>query len=151
MTDTILIVDDNLTYAKWTEAVLRQAGYDIAFAESARTGLSQAVENPDKFQAVFSDITMEHPGAGLVLIPKLRSRGYKGITVLVSTGFDYPIVFWLSKLTLPLIGVDGLVIKKAMRDAGKWRIEWISKRNGIRELKDRIGHIVDIPNWVRPK
>ena len=151
MPNTILIVDDNRTYAQWTEAVLHTGGYEAEHATSADSGMAMVREQPDKYVALFSDITMEHPGAGLFLIPKLRRMGYRGVVVLESTGFDYPIIHWLSAWTLYLIGVDGLVIKRKMLRDGKWSIDWISKRDGVADLVRRLQGIVDIPGWEQPK
>ncbi len=147
MPDTILIVDDNRDYARWTESVLQSAGYSVEHAFSATEGLAKVKENPQKFFAIFSDITMEHSGAGLTMIPKMRRIGYQGVVVLESTGFDYPIVHFLSKWTLHLFGVDGLIIKRKMLKEGKWQIDWISKRETVHDLNEKMKKIETIPGW----
>lgn len=145
---TVLIVDDNRDYAGWTAAVLEQAGYPTNHVLNAAEGID-AVTKYTGYLAVFSDITMEHPGAGLAMVPKLRKLGYRAPIVLVSTGFDYAIVFWLSRLTLRWIGVDGLVVKRKMKQHGKWEIKWISKRAGVDSLARRLAAITEIPGWKR--
>jgi len=147
MPESILIVDDNTGYAQWTEAVLRKAGYsDFTHVKNARAGLDAVRSNPP-FSAIFSDITMEHPGAGLMMIPKLRKLGYSGVVILESTAFDYEIVYWLARRTLRSMGVDGLVIKRLMNDHGRWEVQWISQREGVSVLRERLTGITEIPDW----
>ncbi|MDK9698852.1 MAG: response regulator [bacterium] len=145
----ILIVDDNAKYAEWVRAVLEHAGYLVDHVWNAKSGVDTIQANPAKYTAVFSDITMEHPGAGLFMVPKLRRLGYQGAIVLVSTGFDYQSVFLLSRFTLGLLGVDGLVVKRELLQHGRWHIKWITQKQRTQDLRQTMAAIQSVPNWEK--
>jgi len=147
MSDTVLIVDDNFKYAGWIRSVLESVGFAAEHVPNARDGRSAIKKEPEKYVAVFSDITMEHPGAGLTLVPRIRLAGYRGAVILVSTGFDLPVVFLFSRFALRLLGVDGLVVKQLLRTNGEWKIAWLRNRPALAVIRERLASVTRVPNW----
>src|SRR5256886_16981897 len=68
----VLIVDDQRNMRTTTALVLRQAGYDVAEAESGETALSRLLAEP--FDVVLTDLKMAPPDGVAVL------RGPLGIS-----------------------------------------------------------------------
>lgn len=150
MTHKILLVDDNRMYANWMRSLFELQQFEVTFVESSTEGIVILKNDPSLYDAVVSDITMEHPGAGLTMSCKMRTLGYGGLIVLVSTGFDMKLVYLLAKWTLRWIGVDGIVRKKGLRNLGEWKINWLTNRNESSDFVSKFTHLQKIPNWTNP-
>lgn len=108
----LLLVDDNEKYAAIITNHFRPLGYEIDHALSAADGLSMFTKNGlDHYALIVTDITMESQVAGLFMLRKIHTMGYRGPIVIASTGFDFPGAKALSKLFLRPTGATYLVPK----------------------------------------
>ena len=111
-----LIVDDNDDYTAMLLSHLEPRGYKFDRARSALEGLKQLQETgPTHYSLIVTDITMEGQTAGLRLIRQIRRSGYRGVLMVASTGFNLAVVLHLSRIFLPLWGVDLLIPKKPLK------------------------------------
>jgi CheY-like chemotaxis protein len=111
-----LLIDDNDDYAGMLLEHLVPRGFRFDRAFSAREGL-QAVRRagPKTYELMVTDITMDGHTAGLRLIRKVRRAGYRGVLIVASTGFNFPLVLHLSRPVLRFWGVDVLVPKEPLK------------------------------------
>ncbi|MCX7835540.1 MAG: response regulator [bacterium] len=151
MNDTILLVDDNKMYANWMQSLFASYFIPFHYVESSIEALQEIKQKLTTYTIVVSDITMEHPGAGLTMCWKMRRLGFRGIIWIVSTGFDNRLVFWFSKLTLRFIGVSGIIRKKELREIGIWEVHWLQKTNNIPERLLSLSQRQSIPNWNKKR
>lgn len=108
----LLIVDDNMKYAKILDKYFQGLGYQVELALTGEEGLKCVLEKGvEYFQVIVADITMESQLAGLFMLSRMRRRGYRGTVVLASTGFDVPGVISFSRLFLRGFGINYLVPK----------------------------------------
>jgi CheY-like chemotaxis protein len=111
-----LIVDDNDTYAAMLLRHLEPDGFHFDRARSAGEGLEMLQKNgAAAYSLIVTDITMEGQTAGMKLIRQLRRKGYRGIVLVASTGFNFPPVLFISRFFLRLWGVDVLTPKEPLR------------------------------------
>jgi len=111
-----LLIDDNDDYAAMLLDHLIPRGFHFDRACNAREGI-QVVRQAgvSAFELIVTDITMDGHTAGLRLIRKVRREGYRGVLIVASTGFDFPLVLHLSRPVLNLWGVDALVPKEPLK------------------------------------
>ena len=108
----LLLVDDNDKYAALLSEYFSPMGYEIDRAYNAEEGLSLFSKNSsDHYDVIVTDITMESQLAGIYMIKKIHRLGFRGISVIASTGFDVPFGMFFSRLFLRSYGVDYLVPK----------------------------------------
>ncbi len=111
-----LIVDDNDTYAAMLLRHLEPDGFRFDRARSAGEGLEMLQKNgAEAYSLIVTDITMEGQTAGMRLIRQLRRKGYRGIVLVASTGFNFSPVLFFSRFFLKLWGVDVLTPKEPLR------------------------------------
>ena len=111
-----LIIDDNDRYADLLLDHLVPRGYQFERARSAQEGMETLIKaGPQGYSLIVTDITMEGQTAGLRLIRKIRRHGYRGVLIVASTGFNFPIVLHLSRPFLAVWGVDVLVPKEPLK------------------------------------
>jgi len=84
-----LIIDDDNSYIESTRAVLLSIGYEVATANSGKTGFQAAqASHPD---VILLDVMMESDGAGLDTVRKLlEDPGTRTIPVILETGVHKP-------------------------------------------------------------
>lgn len=126
MNEPALIIDDNDGYADMLVGHLAPRGYRFDRARSAGEGMAELVKaGPRGYSLIVTDITMEGHTAGLRLIRKIRRHGYRGVLIVASTGFDFPLVLHLSRPLLTIWGVDVLIPKKPLK-SGKLACQPVS-------------------------
>ena len=103
--ETILLVDDIPEVLESIGGLLRHAGYTVVGFDQAGAALVAFLENPGRFDALVTDLSMPGMG-GLELCREVR-RESPDIPVLAITGFDGTV----SPDELVAAGVDALVIK----------------------------------------
>ena len=133
MPERTLIIDDNRRYTKMLQERLEQQGCKVEKVLSAQDSIKHlSIVEPDHYQIIFTDITMETQVSGIGLTYRIRRRlGFKGCLIIYSTGFNFPAVLWISKLLFRAIGADGLIPKNGLID-GKPRLTAISKNPLLR-------------------
>lgn len=149
MNHSILLVDDNRMYANWMLSLFASYNLQVKYVESSIEAIKELSQNPSRYLAIVSDITMEHPGAGLTMCWKMRRMGFQGIIWIVSTGFDYQSVFLLSRLTLKLFGVNGIIRKKELREHGIWEVHWLTKPIDTNDVLLKLTTRQSIPDWTK--
>ncbi|NQS98279.1 MAG: response regulator [candidate division Zixibacteria bacterium] len=128
MFNRTLIIDDNRRYTKMLQERLEQRGCKVEKVLSARDSIKHfSLVEPNHYQIIFTDITMETQVSGIYLTYRIRRRlGFKGCLIIYSTGFNFPIVLWISRLFFRALGADGLIPKRGLID-GRPRLAAISK------------------------
>jgi CheY-like chemotaxis protein len=91
----ILLVEDHQDTRQVLARLLTHWGFDVAPAESLKTGLAQLDGGP--FDVILSDIGLPD-GTGHALISEARRRG-KNILAIALSGFGHPTEVQLAKLT----------------------------------------------------
>jgi CheY-like chemotaxis protein len=82
---SVLLVEDNDEVAALVTDMLRQLGYEVMRAATARAALG-ALENERRVDLVFSDIMMPGPMDGIDLAREIRARR-RELPVLLTSGF----------------------------------------------------------------
>jgi DNA-binding response OmpR family regulator len=85
---TVLIVDDETLLLKTLSNALRDAGYDVFPAGTAKDGQSVLEDDARKVDLLVLDVKLPDR-SGLDLLKDQRDRGYAG-HVIVMTAFDNP-------------------------------------------------------------
>ena len=112
-----LIIDDNRRYTKMLRERLEQASCKVEHVLSSRESLSLLKKtDPNNYRLIVSDITMESQVSGIFLVMKIRRMGYHGGLVIYSTGFNFLLVNLISRPFFRLLGVDGLIAKKGLKN-----------------------------------
>ena len=83
--DCVLLVEDDAEVAALVEEMLRNLGYDVVHAASAKAALG-ALANHRRIDLVFSDIMMPGGTNGLQLAKEIRLRR-PGLPVLLTSGY----------------------------------------------------------------
>ncbi len=114
----LLIVDDNDRYARLMEGFFSQKkSYLIDRANCAQAALSIFAERGYAYYDILvTDITMETQLIGLSMVRELNHRGFRGTTIVASTGFDFPGMITLSCFFLRFLRVHYIVPKKTVID-----------------------------------
>jgi len=108
----LLLVDDNEKYAAILTEYFLNYSFQIDRAANAAEGLALYRKNGASYYSVIvTDITMESQLAGIFMIRKIHEEGFRGTSVIASTGFDFPTGIFFSRLLLKGFGVDYLVPK----------------------------------------
>jgi PAS domain S-box-containing protein len=81
----ILVVDDESAVAAFVTARLQQLGYRVAAFRDPREALAAHQQNPSRFQAIVTDLTMPHL-TGIELIQRIRALGHD-IPAVIITGY----------------------------------------------------------------
>ena len=127
MSIPVLIIDDNRKYTALLKERLEKAGCSVEHILSSRQAYELfSGENPNSYQIIITDITMETQVSGIFLTGRIRRMGFKGCLVIYSTGFNFKVVLWLSVLFFKLFRADGLIPKDGLI-AGKPKLTQISK------------------------
>jgi signal transduction histidine kinase len=83
----ILVVEDNVEVGTFSTQLLQDLGYVTTWAANGADALKLLEEQPDGFDAVFSDVVM--PGmSGVDLGHEVRRR-YPGLPVLLTSGYSH--------------------------------------------------------------
>jgi CheY-like chemotaxis protein len=82
----ILVVDDDPVFAAATGAVLRNAGFDVCYAEDFRLAL-EVLEGSQPVDLMLTDIVMPQRVNGLALARMARMRR-PGLKIVYMTGYD---------------------------------------------------------------
>jgi two-component system, NtrC family, sensor kinase len=119
---TVLLVEDNPEVAEVAAAYLRQLGYLVRQAASAREAL-EALGGDPAIDLVFSDILMPGGTNGLELAKTVRER-YPAMPVLLCTGYSSSAQDAVSQgfvvLQKPF---DLAALEQGLRDAQRWKSE----------------------------
>jgi PAS domain S-box-containing protein len=83
---TVLLIEDDLSLAELTSALLEHAGYTVKVAHSAAAALNM-LKRGSRIDAVFSDIVMPGGMNGFQLARTLRKE-FPEVPVLLTTGFS---------------------------------------------------------------
>jgi len=83
---TVLLIEDDLSLAELTSALLEHAGYTVKVAHSAAAALNM-LKRGSRIDAVFSDIVMPGGMNGFQLARTLRKE-FPDVPVLLTTGFS---------------------------------------------------------------
>lgn len=83
--ERILLVDDDKMVLDANEKILENLGYDVTSFSSSVTALKTFIEQPDKFDLVFTDLSMPEMD-GISLISNIRQQRPE-IPVILCTGF----------------------------------------------------------------
>jgi PAS domain S-box-containing protein len=83
---TVLLIEDDLSLAELTSALLEHAGYTVKVAHSAAAALNM-LKRGSHIDAVFSDIVMSGGMNGFQLARTLRKE-FPDVPVLLTTGFS---------------------------------------------------------------
>jgi len=111
----LLLVDDNDKYAKILSDYFLKKNYSIDRAYDGKEALEMLEKNGvDYYDIILTDITMESQLAGLTFLKKARKMGYKGKTIIASTGFNYSIAMIFAPLFLNHLKVDYLIPKTSV-------------------------------------
>ncbi len=81
----VLVVDDDLAVRTTTSGMLRELGYEVLEAETARAALA-VVQSEPRIDLVFSDVVMPEGMSGIDLALDLSSRR-PSLPVLLTSGF----------------------------------------------------------------
>jgi len=110
-----LIIDDNKKYTRLIREKIEKAGCQVEHVLSSQAGKEHLQDGgANRYEIIITDITMETHVSGILLAGKIRRMGFKGCLIIYSTGFNYPIVLWMSKLFFRLLGADGLIPKDGL-------------------------------------
>ncbi|MGE0434172.1 MAG: hypothetical protein AB7K09_11975 [Planctomycetota bacterium] len=113
----MLLVDDNHYYLRQISGWFRTLGWDIdAVATAAEATVLVQQRGVDYYAAVVSDISMEMELAGIYLCYTLRRVGFRGITLLASTGFDNWFGMFFVRLLTPGNGPQWIAPKAGFRN-----------------------------------
>ena len=119
---TVLLVEDHPEVAEVAAAYLRQLGYLVRQAASAREALHVLGGDP-AIDLVFSDILMPGGTNGLELAKTVRER-YPAMPVLLCTGYSSSAQDAVSQgfvvLQKPF---DLAALEQGLRDAQRWKLE----------------------------
>ena len=130
----VLIIDDNRKYTSLLRDRLEKAGCTVEHVLSSRKAIEHLNgDDPNHYQIIITDITMETQVSGILLTRKIRKMGFKGCLVIYSTGFNFRIVLWLSILFFKLFGADGLIPKDGLID-GKPKLTSISRNPLLQKI-----------------
>jgi CheY-like chemotaxis protein len=91
----VLLVEDHQDTRQVLARLLRRWGFDVAPAESLKSGLAQLDTAP--FDVILSDIGLPD-GTGHALISEARRRG-KDVLAIALSGFGHPSEVEVAKLT----------------------------------------------------
>ena len=82
----VLVVEDNVEVGTFSTQLLRDLGYETAWATTGRDALKLLEEEPERFDVVFTDVVM--PGiSGVELGHEIRRR-YPGLPVVLTSGYS---------------------------------------------------------------
>jgi PAS domain S-box-containing protein len=85
---TILVIEDDVSLAAVTAALIEDSGYTVKLAHSAAAAIEELEgKNAGRIDAVFSDIVMPGGMNGFELARKIRSQ-YPHIPILLTTGYS---------------------------------------------------------------
>lgn len=83
----VLIAEDNVEVGRFSSEALHDMGYRTVLVTSAEEALEQLADDPDGFDAVFSDVVMPGMG-GLELAKKLRASK-PNLPVVLASGYSH--------------------------------------------------------------
>lgn len=108
----LLLVDDNDKYAQLLEDYFKELGFKADRACDAAEGLKKFINhNPDFYNLIVTDVTMETQTSGLGMLKRIKKSGYKGTIIIASTGFDVLTAKTLTKMFLRSTGVHYMIPK----------------------------------------
>jgi len=108
-TESILLVDDELSVAKLEGQMLSRLGYQVTVKTSSGDALDTFKSNPDSFDLVISDMTM--PGMTGDQLSKALLSIQPNIQIIICTGFSERINEEQSKN----IGIKGFLMKPVVK------------------------------------
>lgn len=83
----VLVVEDNADVGRFATATLAELGHMTVYAENAEAALAALMQDPDRFDVVFSDVIM--PGmSGLDMANIIRER-HPGLPVVLTSGYSH--------------------------------------------------------------
>ena len=82
----ILLVDDEVMVTDFVAVRLRKLGYRVNGLHDPRTALEALVEEPSRYAALITDLTMPHL-SGVELIGRLQAKGIR-LPTLIITGYN---------------------------------------------------------------
>ncbi|NDY74390.1 hypothetical protein DO021_19155 [Desulfobacter hydrogenophilus] len=111
-TESILLVDDEVSVAKFESRMLSRLGYQLTTKTNSVDALNAFKSNPDFFDLVISDMTMPHM-TGDQLAKEILSIK-PGMPIIICTGFSERIInqSWAENES---IGVKGFLMKPIVK------------------------------------
>ncbi len=103
--EIILIVDDELAIVKVVKQMLQRLGYKVISFTNSLDALENFRVNPEKFDAVITDLTMPNMAGDKLSIELLKIR--PDIPILLCTGYNERI----NKEKAALIGIKDILLK----------------------------------------
>ncbi|MCP3940219.1 MAG: response regulator [Desulfobacteraceae bacterium] len=108
-TESILLVDDEVSVAKLEGQILSRLGYQVTVKINSKDALNAFKKNPESFDLVISDMTMPNI-TGDQLAKEILSIN-PNIPILICTGFSERI----NKEQAEMIGVKGFLMKPVVK------------------------------------
>ena len=110
----MLLVDDKHHYRRViSEYFARNRGWHIEAVATAAEAAALVAQRPRDYYAGFvSDISMELELSGLYLCYVLRRLGFRGLTILASTGFDVWFGMFFTQLLAIRSGLQWMIPKQ---------------------------------------
>jgi len=138
MTISALIIDDNRRYTALLKERLEKCGFVFEHKLNSQTGKQHLLEgDSNRYQVIFTDITMESQVSGILLTHKIRRMGFKGCLVVYSTGFNTKIGLWASAALFKILGADGLIAKNGLK-AGNPKMLKLSPNASLQKIEDAL-------------
>ena len=108
-TESILLVDDEVSVAKLEGQMLSRLGYQVTAETSSRDALNTFKSNPNSFDLVISDMTMPNMTGDQLAKELLSIKA--DIPIIICTGFSERI----NKEQAEAIGVNGFLMKPVVK------------------------------------
>ena len=108
-TESILLVDDELSVAKLEGQMLSRLGYQVLVRTSSNDALNTFKANPNSFDLVISDMTMPNMTGDQLVKTILTIR--PETPIVICTGFSE----WINKEQAEVLGVKGFLMKPVLK------------------------------------
>jgi len=104
--EKILVLDDELEFARFVEISLKNNGYQVTVQQDSRSALKQLIENSSYFDLIITDLIMPHL-SGLELSAKINALR-PNLPILLMSGYEDQL---LSSQDLEEIGIKKIIHK----------------------------------------
>ncbi len=114
---------------------LEDCGCRVKHVLSSRAGIEHLkIKNPNEYQLIITDITMETQLSGIFLVRRIRRMGFRGGLVIYSTGFNTAFMHLISRPFFRALGADGLISKNSLKN-GSPVLKLLSGHPALETLK----------------
>lgn len=123
---SVLLVDDNDDYADKIKSFLEARNVLVQRAHTAKEGIRLLKADPERYDGIITDISMENQVSGLAVLIAARTSAFKGVVTVASTGLDTRFGLLANRILLGhLFGSRYLIPKKPIRQSGT--ILWLKR------------------------